>query len=160
MASSSPRSHGFLVLSLVMTALFCSSCGRKEPGAQAYGPNCGICHHGGGGMPGEIPPLVGRLDIIAQTSAGRHYLANALLYGLQGPISTQGYHYNYAMPAFGDRLSNREIADVLNWLIARGETKPAPHITEDEVAAARAHVGDPTYSFKLRKSLDQAHPLP
>ncbi|QDH25734.1 cytochrome c [Neokomagataea tanensis] len=137
-----------------------SACGRKSPGAHVYGPHCGICHHGGGGMPGETPPLVGRLDIIAQTPEGRTYLANVLLYGLEGPFKTQGYSYRYSMPGFASQLSDHDIAVTLNWLIDQGETKPAPHITDAEVAAARTHIGTPTSTYKLRATLDQTHPLP
>nr|WP_294916519.1 cytochrome c [uncultured Neokomagataea sp.] len=137
-----------------------SACGRKSPGAHIYGPHCGICHHGGSGMPGETPPLVGRLDVIAQTPEGRAYLANVLLYGLQGPFKTQGYSYNYSMPGFAAQLSDHDIAEVLNWLIERGSTKPAPQITDAEIAAARSHPGTPISSFKLRTTLDQTHPIP
>ena len=137
-----------------------ASCGKKPAGQAVYGPNCGICHHGGSGMPGETPPLVGRVDFIAQTPEGRHYLANVLLNGLRGSFTTQGYRYNYSMPAYRDRLTDQQIADTLNWLIARGNIKPSPTITPAEVASARAQQGDPAASYQERQLLEQKQPLP
>lgn len=146
-----------IVLPLCLT-LTC--CGKKPAGQAVYGPNCGICHHGGGGMPGETPPLVGRLDIIAQTPEGRHYLATVLLNGLRGSFKTQGYGYNYSMPAYRDRLTDQQISDTLNWLIARGQTQPAPIIAPADIASARMQPGDPATSYQERKLLEQKHPLP
>lgn len=137
-----------------------TSCGKKPAGQAVYGPNCGICHHGGSGMPGETPPLIGRLDVIAQTPEGRHYLATVLLNGLRGRFDTQGYRYDYSMPAYRDRLSDQQIADVLNWLIVRGQSKPTPALTAAEVASVRAQPGDPATSYQERQILNQKHPLP
>ncbi|KXV34002.1 c-type cytochrome [Gluconobacter thailandicus] len=137
-----------------------TSCGKKPAGQAVYGPHCGICHHGGGGMPGETPPLVGRVDVIAQTPEGRHYLASVLLNGLRGSFTTQGYGYNYSMPAYRDLLTDQQISDTLNWLIARGQIKPAPVITPAEIARARTTPGDPATSYQERKLLEQKHPLP
>ncbi|QDH16374.1 c-type cytochrome [Swingsia samuiensis] len=145
---------------LLFLCISLACCGKKSPGQTAYGPNCGICHHGGKGMPGEIPPLVGRLDIIAQSPEGRRYLADVLLNGLHGPFTTQGYTYNYSMPSFRDRLNDQEISEILNWLISRGETKPSPIITPQDIAHARLLSGDPALTYKERQNLNLKHPLP
>ncbi|WP_336759992.1 cytochrome c [Asaia sp. VD9] len=124
-----------LVLAL-LASLALSGCGKKSAGQKLYGPNCGICHHGGNGLPGEVPPLVGRLDLIAKTPAGRDYLARVMLNGLDGPIRANGSRYNFSMPSFR-RLSDEQLSLILNWLIERGATKPAPHIGPEIFARAR-----------------------
>ncbi|GBD56895.1 c-type cytochrome [Gluconobacter wancherniae] len=143
---------------LVLLAL--ASCGKKPPGQAAYGPHCGICHHSGSGMPGEVPPLVGRLDIIAQTPEGRHYLADVLLNGLEGHFRTQGYDYNFSMSPFRSQLTDQQISDILNWLISRGNTKPAPTISPADIAAARAQSGDPSATYRERMKVNAQHPFP
>ncbi|WP_245528475.1 c-type cytochrome [Gluconobacter morbifer] len=137
-----------------------SCCGPKPAGKVVYGPHCGICHHGGGGMPGEIPPLVGRLDLIASTPEGRHYLVDVILDGLRGPFVTQGYRYDFSMPPFRRLLDDQQVADVLNWLIERGDSRPAPRITPQEVARARAQPGHPAATYHERQILDGKYPLP
>nr|WP_245825204.1 cytochrome c [Neoasaia chiangmaiensis] len=139
--------------------LLLSGCGKQPPGRRLYGPNCGICHHGGAGLPGEIPPLVDRLDVIAQTPEGRRYLADVMLNGLAGPIMANGEKYNFGMPSFR-RLDDQQIALILNWLIARGETKPAPVMTPHDIAEARKHRLDPQSTHKERDQLSRIQPVP
>ncbi|GBQ16307.1 c-type cytochrome [Swaminathania salitolerans] len=152
-------------LSLVALAL--TGCGKKSAGQKLYGPNCGICHHGGHGMPGEVPPLVGRLDLIAQTAEGRDYLAHVMLYGLDGKILANGQKYNFSMPGFG-RLSDAQLALILNWLIARGHhdagsnggDTPAPVMTPEIFARARQTPMGSNHVHALREGLSAKGQIP
>lgn len=157
MIASRPRTAA--LLNVIVASVFLSGCGRETPGRKLYGPNCGICHHGGDGLPGEIPPLAGRLDVIASTPEGKRYLANVLLNGLAGPIKAKGEDYDFGMPSFR-RLTDEQISLILNWLISRGKTSPLPVITPEDIATARRDKGDPESSHKERVELDKLHPIP
>ncbi|MDL2169893.1 MULTISPECIES: c-type cytochrome [Asaia] len=147
-----------LALALV-AALALTACGKKSAGQKIYGPNCGICHHGGNGLPGEVPPLVGRLDLIAKTPEGRDYLARVMLNGLDGPIEANGGHYNFSMPSFR-RLSDEQLSLILNWLISRGATHPAPQITPDVIAAARKEEIGSNRVHAMRQALSAKGQIP
>ncbi|GEB36577.1 hypothetical protein GLI01_06120 [Gluconacetobacter liquefaciens] len=135
----------------------CSS--RHNLGQARYRTNCGICHHGGEGMLGEIPPLTGRIDRIARTPEGRHYLVDVLLNGLNGPLVANGGRYNFSMPSFR-RLSDTEIAAILTYLSASGGQADPPVFASSEVAAQRAQSLGPSRVADERRALDHAHPLP
>lgn len=143
----------------LILALALSGCGRQPAGQRLYGPNCGICHHGGGGLPGEIPPLSHRLTTIAQSQAGRAYLVDVLLNGLMGPITADGKPFNFSMPSFR-RLSDEEISLILNWLIDRDTQNPPPRITAAEVALARQKRLSPFAVHEERDALNAQHALP
>ncbi|NVN43168.1 cytochrome c [Asaia siamensis] len=147
-----------LALALIAT-LALAGCGKKSAGQKLYGPNCGICHHGGSGLPGEVPPLAGRLDIIAKTPEGRDYLARVMLNGLDGPITANGGHYNFSMPSFR-RLTDEQLSLILNWLISRGTTTPAPVITPDIFAAARKEEIGSNRVHDLREHLSTQGRIP
>lgn len=91
--------------------------------AHAYEPqanymlNCMGCHlEDGSGAPGKVPSLRNTLVPFAQTAAGRRYL-------VQVPGTSQS------------ALSNREIAEVLNWMIRSLSDRPVPrHLGEFSAA--------------------------
>lgn len=143
----------------LMATLALAGCGKKSAGQKLYGPNCGICHHGGSGLPGEVPPLVGRLDIIAKTPEGRDYLARVMLNGLDGPIKANGGRYNFSMPSFR-RLNDEQLSLILNWLISRGTTNPAPVLTPDVFAAARREEIGSNRVHDLREGLAAQGKIP
>ncbi|MFT8676540.1 MAG: cytochrome c [Acetobacter sp.] len=150
------RNTGYVLA--VFSVLLLGGCSRKSP-KSLYGSNCGICHHSGDGMPGEVPPLVGRLDRIASTAEGRHYLANVLMNGVSGPIKANGLRYNAEMPPFR-YLSDDDVAAILTWLSSRGQTKPAPEITAADIAQARAVRQSAGKIASERENLDRLHPIP
>ena len=119
----------------VAAVLLLAGCSPKSP-KSLYGNNCGICHHGGDGMPGSVPPLVGRIDKIAATPEGRHYLADVLMHGVSGRIMANGQPYNAEMPPFR-YLKDEDVASILTWLSARGGREKAPAISPSDIAAAR-----------------------
>lgn len=139
--------------------LILTGCKEKPPGQKRYGPNCGICHHNGTGQTGEFPPLVGRLDIIARTSEGQKFLASVMINGLNGPIMANGARYNFAMPPFA-RLRDDDLALILNWLIARGETTPPPVMSPRIFSEAREAKIGPEKTRKLRLDLQKKGLIP
>ncbi|NHN91113.1 c-type cytochrome [Acetobacter sicerae] len=134
-------------------------CSRHKSPRYLYGSNCGICHHGGEGMAGSVPPLSGRIDRIAATPEGRVYLASVLMNGVSGPIKAAGMPYRAEMPLFR-YLSDEEAATILSWLSQQGGTKPAPEIRREDIAAARAHRISAGEVAEMRAKLDLKHPLP
>ena len=116
-------------------------------------------HHVGGGMHGTVPPLGGRMDKIAATPEGRHYLADVLMNGVSGPITANGQPYNAEMPPFR-YLQDEEVAKILTWLSSRGTTKPAPEITAQDIAAARSNRISSGKVADEREALNKIAPLP
>ena len=112
-------------------------------GQSVYLQNCVMCHQAtGAGLPGAFPPLTPHAAQLAKKPQGRTYLVNLLLYGLLGPIQVAGAPYNNVMPPLGSKLSNAEVAAVLNYILHAWDNGPAlgtfAPITPAEVAAARS----------------------
>ncbi|WP_176091397.1 c-type cytochrome [Burkholderia ambifaria] len=78
-------------------------------GGQLYTSNCASCHQSSGaGMPGVFPPLAGSEWVTGDPAK----LAQILLRGVAGPLTVNGTSFNAAMPEFGPRMSDAEIAAV------------------------------------------------
>lgn len=106
----------------------------EEPGgARVYASRCSSCHQPDGqGVEGVYPPLAGD-PVVTADDPTRH--VQIVLFGLQGK-SIGGVSYPSAMPAWGDRLSNEEVAAVVNhertsW------GNDAPTVTAEDVAEIR-----------------------
>lgn len=123
-----------------------------------YSNECSICHHGGHGQVSEIAPIFGRVGPIAQTPAGHHYLVDVLLYGLDGPITAGGTHYNNSMPSF-HRLPDDEIARILTFVASQEMPSDAPRFSAADIAAARAHPISATDVLQERQKLDLQEPV-
>lgn len=107
--------------------------GGTVDGKVVYEQVCVACHQGTGlGVAGAFPPLDGS-EWVAMD--GR-IPASIVLHGLMGEIEVKGTVYNGAMPAFGEQLSDEEIAAVVTYV--RGAwSNDAPAVTVEEVRAAR-----------------------
>lgn len=80
-------------------------------GAQIYAAQCAACHQAtGAGLPGVFPPLAASEWVVGKDTR----LAEILLHGISGKLTVKGVSYNGAMPAFGEKLSDAEIAAVLS----------------------------------------------
>lgn len=98
-------------------------------GEAVYSDLCITCHlPDGKGVPKIFPPL-----------ANSDYLKNkrsesikAIKYGLSGEITVNGVKYNTPMAALG--LTNKEVADVMNYITNSWGNKNDKIITEDEVS--------------------------
>ena len=101
-----------------------------DRGAGLYNNFCASCHLSGGeGIKGVFPPLNNSDWIKSKQEESIH----AVKFGLRGPIKVNGEKYDNLMPALG--LSNREIADVMNYINNSWENNVGDPVTEEEVAA-------------------------
>ena len=86
-------------------------------GARLYEAHCVACHQpDGNGTEGLAPPLAGVLVKRAQSASGREYLAQVLVSGMVGNITSRGVKYNGNMPAA--TLSDVELAEVMAYVLA------------------------------------------
>ena len=112
-----------------------------EQGLAVYQSRCLPCHQAGGvGAPGLAPPLAGTVGAYLGREGGRAYLAQVVVFGLNGPIRVQGQPFNGVMPPLAV-LPDDEIAAVLNFVLAdfnrgllRADHRP---LTAAEVASIR-----------------------
>ncbi|GAJ28883.1 c-type cytochrome [Acidomonas methanolica] len=132
---------------------------NRDVGLRLYEEECSICHHGGSGQAAETPPIFDRLNVIAATPEGRIYLTDVLLNGLSGKIMAAGKPFDWSMPNFR-RLSDAELAAILNWVAAQTSSEPQPHFTAQDFAARRTPVRSSELVHAERATLDTAHPLP
>lgn len=104
-------------------------------GKRIFTGNCAVCHQPTGlGIPGQYPPLVGS-DWLAGNPAR---IKRLVLHGGEGPITVKGSMYNNAMPPFGVKLTDKQIAAVLTF--ERGNKdwgNSADPIPPEAVAATR-----------------------
>lgn len=102
-----------------------------------YTARCQMCHQrDGAGLPGQFPRLAGRVDKIAATPDGRHYLVLVVLNGMVGGVTVDGRKLFGFMPSMAT-LGDADIASILNALGATGGKKPQA-FTAAEVAKIRA----------------------
>ena len=149
-----------LLLACLLLAGSAAAVHAADPGADLYAANCSMCHQANGvGAPGQYPPLKNRIDKIAATKEGRQYLADLLLNGMVGRIDAGGASYVGYMPAF-KQLQDQDIAAILTWLSAQGDSKPAPVISAADLGAARAKPLSAPQVAQERKAVAQLHPLP
>ncbi len=143
-----------VLLGILALASFALAAGGEQVYAQ-----CAGCHQANGqGVAGAFPPLAGELPrIAAKGDAGRQYLVQVVLFGLQGPIKAQGEAFNGAMPHYG-HLADADVAAVLNYALhAWGNDKLLPKgfkpLTAEEVKALRAKKLTPQQVFENWKKL-------
>jgi mono/diheme cytochrome c family protein len=105
----------------------------RTRGATLYLDHCSGCHQAKGrGIAGVFPPLAGNGAVIASDPA------NVLKVVLAGIPAQNGY---IPMPAFGDQLSNQEIADIANYVRTSWGNTAAPDATPQAVAGLRPAPG-------------------
>jgi mono/diheme cytochrome c family protein len=86
---------------------------EQASGAGVFSSHCAACHQANGrGLPGVFPPLAGSQFINGDSAR----LARLVLHGLTGPVTVGGATFNGAMPAWGDQLTDTEIAAVLTYV--------------------------------------------
>lgn len=86
---------------------------EKVSGSEVYANVCAACHQPGGeGVPGAFPPLAGSDWVTGDPEIP----VRIILHGLAGPVEVQGVSYNAVMPGWGQKLSDSEIASVVNYI--------------------------------------------
>lgn len=115
-----------------------------QAGKKIYAAHCEACHQANGaGLAGAFPPLVKSVPEYMAKPTGRTVLADVMLYGLAGKVKAEGKTYNGTMPAWGGQLSNRQIAEVLDYITTSwGNDQAEPPAFQlykpAEIKAARA----------------------
>lgn len=80
-------------------------------GAKLFADNCAACHGvEGKGVPGLFPPLAG--DQVVNTTDPAEHITTTLR-GLSGK-AINGQKYGVKMPPFADKLSDQQIADIID----------------------------------------------
>ncbi len=138
-------------LALIIPALLITGAARAaDPigdGAAIFG-RCAACHTASGaGLPGAFPALNRDFRVMANSPAGRRYLALVVNLGLVGPLDVDGQTYRNVMPAQSD-LAAPDIAAVLNHIGTRisHDGPPFRAFTPGEVAGYLGDAGKPSAS--------------
>lgn len=98
-------------------------------GKGLYSQNCASCHgENGQGLGNSFPPVTNTKWITGDKSVPVRVIRD----GLAGKIDVRGSSYDGNMPAFKARLSNAEIAAILNYLRDQSEGDH-PQVTQDEI---------------------------
>ena len=101
-------------------------------GEEVYAANCASCHMPAGeGMEGAFPPLANTAYLKNQKRA-----IGIILNGQEGEITVNGKQYSSVPMAAINQLTDREIADVLNFVSNSWDNK-YPMIKAAQVKAER-----------------------
>ncbi|WPB55817.1 cytochrome c [Xylophilus sp. GOD-11R] len=112
----------------------------RAPGSALFLDNCAACHRSDGKGYGEVfPALAGNSAVLTQDP---HNLVAMILHGGRTP-ATGSRPSGIAMPSFGWRLSNDQVADLANF-VRSGWGNAAPAVTASQV-------------HKIRESTVEAH---
>lgn len=107
--------------------------GQAISGAEVYTQRCATCHGSEGtGKANAFPPLAGT----AWVTEEKNTPIRVVLHGLQGRIQVNDRSYNGLMPAFGTRLSDEEIAQLLTY-VRSSWGNSAPEVMAEEVREIR-----------------------
>lgn len=84
-------------------------------GGRIYIKNCSSCHQADGrGVPGAFPPLAGNPLVVGNPL---HTIA-IVKFGVSGKTRIEGTDYNGTMPAWGQLISDQDIASVVSYIRA------------------------------------------
>lgn len=99
-----------------------------QRGSELYEEFCMQCHlPDGKGTDGVIPPLADSDWLKNKRKESIH----AVKYGQSGPIVVNGKKYNGTMAPMG--LTDKEVADVMNYIMNSWGNKSSQMVTEEEV---------------------------
>ena len=99
-------------------------------GSKVYQTNCSSCHQASGqGVAGTFPPLAKNPVVNGDATKVIHIVKA----GLNGKIDVNGTSYNGMMPAWGQQLSNGDIAAVITY-VRSSWGNSAGAVTESQVA--------------------------
>lgn len=108
---------------------------RTIAGATIYVKNCGACHlPSGKGIPSLFPPLID-----TKWTRDKKKLITTTLTGLTGEVEVNGVKYDEIMPGFAVSLTDKEIAEILNYVLIHLNNLN-DSVTTEEVAAIRRSI--------------------
>ncbi|MEL7939025.1 cytochrome c [Pseudomonas delhiensis] len=119
----------------VARELYSGNAGR--PGAQLYVDNCATCHRTHGQGYAQTFPALALNPVVNDRNPDS--LIHLVLAGGSMP-GTREAPTQFAMPAFAERLSDREVAQILSFLRSSWGNQ-APAVEERQVARMRTAVG-------------------
>jgi|HubBroStandDraft_6_1064221.scaffolds.fasta_scaffold1024668_2 mono/diheme cytochrome c family protein len=103
-------------------------------GAGVYSTNCSSCHQtNGAGLPGAFPPLANNAVVTGDPKNVIHIVK----FGLNGKIEVGSQAYNGTMPAWGQNLSNGQIASVITFIRSSWGNHAGAVTAADVTAEAR-----------------------
>lgn len=118
----------------------------RKRGAHVYLENCAACHQAKGrGLPGSVPALA---DNPAVTAAAPDDVLKVVLGGIP---ATNGI---MAMPSFGAKLDDRQIADVADYIRTAFGDHAAPDATAKMVKMWREHMPLPLAATEAARAFD------
>jgi alcohol dehydrogenase (quinone), cytochrome c subunit len=102
--------------------------------ASLYVDKCGICHETNGeGTPGTFPPLAGNPHVTASDPSS---VIAIILDGMNADVTVRGHTYGGGMPAWGNWLSNADVAAIATYIRTAWGNDASP-VTEAQVARVR-----------------------
>ena len=160
---------------LILSILFLNISLAQKTGQEIYQQLCTVCHQADGlgsvaehglfsgnnfhetrletkGLLAAFPPLANNIAKTYELANGREYLQSVLLFGLVGKIDIAGQSYDGIMPAWAN-LSDQELANVLNFVLANWSTKEFDY-KATEFAALRQENRDSKYNCQARAQLN------
>lgn len=121
----------------------------RADGASLYQAHCTACHQpDGNGAEGLAPPLTDVLAKRAKAQSGREYLAQVLVSGMIGNITSRGIKYNGNMPPAN--LTDDELALVTSFVLATFNAN-SPPLPATLFADARRKALTPSAVRQLRE---------
>jgi len=103
-------------------------------GAGVYSTNCSSCHQtNGAGLPGAFPPLANNTVVTGDPKN----VIDIVKFGLNGKIEVGSQAYNGTMPAWGQNLSNGQIASVITFIRSSWGNHAGAVTAADVTAEAR-----------------------
>lgn len=125
--------------------------GAAIDGKQVFVSKCQACHQAAGqGLPGVFPPLAGSSWVKGPAEIS----LQIVLHGLNGPIEVAGTTYSGSMPAFGEQMSDAELAAVLSFIRSEwGNASPA--VDAEAAQAARKAAAERTQPWPSIEDLQK-----
>jgi mono/diheme cytochrome c family protein len=116
------------------TAAVAQDGASANDGAGVYSTNCSSCHQtNGAGLPGAFPPLANNAVVTGDPKT----LIHIVKFGLHGKIQVGPQMYNGMMPAWGQSLSDGQIASVITFIRSSWGNRAGAVTAADVTAEAR-----------------------
>jgi nitrite reductase (NO-forming) len=116
------------------TAAVAQNGASANDGAGVYSTNCSSCHQtNGAGLPGAFPPLANNAAVTGDPKNVIHIVK----FGMSGKIQAGSQAYNGTMPAWGQNLSDGQIASVITFIRSSWGNHAAAVNAADVTADAR-----------------------